>query len=605
MRINPSTARTLRAARNAAVGLTAAVLLVGEAAERYDNAKRVTYVKQNLQKQLRADSVMQQTQENNATAATSTAWLAKEQPKFPYLLGISPGDNPAKVANAVLDGSHVIGSFGESSTTTFEALAAPSTLPKTLLSRISSHWKALKASVHADLPAEFDPRTSVLRASLDEVVAALKELQSDSSDASDGSTDDLSPEQQNSSVVFFLRDFDEFSDSDAETWMNWIHAVTSTGLAHVVLPTMAGITPSRLDKLQARYNGNKSSNGKGDFVAILLRVAKGVVDTSSADEKLRELDADYGLGLRFNGCSEDDLEQGRTEQQDGVYATNQNSNLVVQDEETRVILDAAGNWWSDLKAICARLKQHDLAAITDSADRAVLIRQVCEEYHQDTMASILWQLRLDGSLNLLEIITSQTGSGNENSTSSHHERTQENLALRALESWKCLEVVTGMAAAQQGLTSPQQFLMKENDKPVHCVHPVEALLPFQQRPEGEAKFLQLLDESILCLRPKSDVEIGVVPCTATSLIAPCWIETRPSIVRAFEKIWLREEIALYAQEIDERRAFLNEQRMDFVLMQFKLTPAERATRKAELSLLELEIQSKDVYLERLRSMLAA
>uniref|UniRef100_K3X1A7 Uncharacterized protein n=1 Tax=Globisporangium ultimum (strain ATCC 200006 / CBS 805.95 / DAOM BR144) TaxID=431595 RepID=K3X1A7_GLOUD len=594
-------AAKLRAARTVVVGLTAAVLLVGEAAERYNDANRVAYVAQNLRRRLQTDpAVQQKTQEDNAT---STAWLAKEQPKFPYLLGISPGDNPAKVVNAGERNS----SFGESLATTFEALTAPSLLPEALLSRIGSRWKALKASLHADLPAEFDPRSSVLRVTLDEVLAALKELQSGSSDASDVSAEDPSPRQQqkNSFVVFFLRDFDEFSDSDAETWMNWIHAVTSAGLAHVVLPTTAGITPSKLDTLQARHNGNKNSNDKGDFVAILLRVAKGAVDTSSADEKLRELGADYGLGLHFNDSSDDDLQQGDTDQQGEAYATNQNSNMNAENEETRVILDAAGNWWSDLVAICVRLQQHGLAAIADPVDRVAVVRQVCEEYHQDTMTSILGQLHLDGSLNLLEIITSQADSGTANSTSSHHERTQENLALRALESWKCLEVVTGMAAAQQGLTSPQQFLMKETDKPIHCVHPVEALLPFQQRSEGEAKFLQLLDESILYLRPKSDVEIGVVPCTATSLIAPCWIETRPSIVRAFKKIWLREEIALYAQEIDERRAFLNEQRMDFVLMQFKLTPAERATRKAELSLLELEIQSKDVYLARLRSMLAA
>lgn len=98
---------------------------------------------------------------------------------------------------------------------------------------------------------------------------------------------------------------------------------------------------------------------------------------------------------------------------------------------------------------------------------------------------------------------------------------------------------------------------------------------------------------------------------------------------------LREEIDLYAQEIGERQFMLTEQRSEFLLMQFKLTKAERATRAAEvrmcagavvlladwrahhvkcslalsgacsrqLSLLELEIDAKRAYLERLRLVL--
>lgn len=45
---------------------------------------------------------------------------------------------------------------------------------------------------------------------------------------------------------------------------------------------------------------------------------------------------------------------------------------------------------------------------------------------------------------------------------------------------------------------------------------------------------------------------------------------------------LREEIELYAQQIAERRESLNEQRADFLLMQFKLSNAEKATRNAEV-----------------------
>lgn len=107
--------------RNAAVGLTAAVLLAGEAAEKYEDAKRVAYVTQNLRKLMPPGSSgndnssnpiepkeRQQLQQpldidgeaTATTAGTNTAWLAKDTPKFPYLLGISPGDNPAKVIHA-------------------------------------------------------------------------------------------------------------------------------------------------------------------------------------------------------------------------------------------------------------------------------------------------------------------------------------------------------------------------------------------------------------------------------------------------------------------------------------------------------------------------
>lgn len=67
--------------------------------------------------------------------------------------------------------------------------------------------------------------------------------------------------------------------------MKWIHKVTTAGLAHVVIPTMMGVTPSKLESLQARHG-----NDNGEFVAILLRVAKGVADATSAEEKLRDLE---------------------------------------------------------------------------------------------------------------------------------------------------------------------------------------------------------------------------------------------------------------------------------------------------------------------------
>lgn len=85
--------------------------------------------------------------------------------------------------------------------------------------------------------------------------------------------------------MFFLQDFDELSGKDVESCVQWIHKVTSLGLAHVVMPTRAGITPTRIDALQALHGAEN-----GEFVAIVLRIAKGIADTTSAEEKLLELE---------------------------------------------------------------------------------------------------------------------------------------------------------------------------------------------------------------------------------------------------------------------------------------------------------------------------
>lgn len=168
-----------------------------------------------------------------------------------------------------------------------------------------------------------------------------------------------------------------------------------------------------------------------------------------------------------------------------------------KDDEAQIILNAVGNWWSDLVAVFERLQQRDLAAVTIAEERVELIRSVCEELRQDATASILRQVCLDGSLDLPQVtsISQKNSSGSDVNT-------EEEKALRALEAWKCLEVVTGMAAKSGLMASPQQFLIKDTQKPINCVHPVEALLPFGHRNEGEAKFLQLIDENILSLRPK-------------------------------------------------------------------------------------------------------
>lgn len=84
-----------------------------------------------------------------------------------------------------------------------------------------------------------------------------------------------------------------------------------------------------------------------------------------------------------------------------------------------------------------------------------------------------------------------------------------------------------------------QELVTRGERPPNCVHPVDALLAFNSRPEGERKFLALIDDGVLLLRPKTDIEIGVVPCETTALLSPCWVEVRPAIKKAFEKLWVR------------------------------------------------------------------
>lgn len=197
------------------------------------------------------------------------------------------------------------------------------------------------------------------------------------------------------------------------------------------------------------------------------------------------MQAEYGLGLQIH---EPELDE------QGFPLPS------FKDNEAQMIIDAVGNWWSDLVAVFECLKLRDLAAITDPVERVTLIRSVCEELRQDAMASILSQVHLDGSLDLPNVTSiSQKKKKNNNGSDIN---TEEEKALRALEAWKCLEVVTGMAAKSGLMASPQQFLIKDTQKPINCVHPVEALLPFGHRKEGEAKFLELIDENILFLRPK-------------------------------------------------------------------------------------------------------
>lgn len=100
-------AAQLKLVRNAIAAAAGATLLLGEVSERYDDANRVAYAVQNLRRHRLAKpangsnaSDAHEQEQRQQDTPTNTAWLAKDAPKFPYLLGISPGDNPAKVVNA-------------------------------------------------------------------------------------------------------------------------------------------------------------------------------------------------------------------------------------------------------------------------------------------------------------------------------------------------------------------------------------------------------------------------------------------------------------------------------------------------------------------------
>lgn len=108
------------------------------------------------------------------------------------------------------------------------------------------------------------------------MITALKQLKAQEQD-------DASDSQPTSSFfVFLLPDFDEFSAKEMEQWLRWTQEISTAGLGHVVTPTRKAVTTKRMQWLTERHNANCD----GDFVAILLRVAKGAADKSSANEKV-------------------------------------------------------------------------------------------------------------------------------------------------------------------------------------------------------------------------------------------------------------------------------------------------------------------------------
>lgn len=168
-------------------------------------------------------------------------------------------------------------------------------------------------------------------------------------------------------------------------------------------------------------------------------------------------------------------------------------------EERRLILDTAGNWWADLELICSRLAARGISSLPDEGERMALVQQVCDHYEQEIEIQLIKELRLDGSLAVLKDLSLEDGYLGQIAV---HSQDDQDSAMSALESWRCLEVIAGVATDSSLMASPQSMLSKGNDRPPNCVSPVEALLPFGATPRGEQKFLELIDRGLVSLRPK-------------------------------------------------------------------------------------------------------
>ena len=80
-------------------------LAIGEAAKQYDDSNKVVYAKQQLLRWGRSfeNKKVASRESSESKAVDASAWLGPAPPKFPYLLSISSGDNPAVVLNEYVD----------------------------------------------------------------------------------------------------------------------------------------------------------------------------------------------------------------------------------------------------------------------------------------------------------------------------------------------------------------------------------------------------------------------------------------------------------------------------------------------------------------------
>ncbi|GLE11283.1 hypothetical protein PINS_up023649, partial [Pythium insidiosum] len=580
--------RWTRNALQTAALSAASIAVVGECSERYDHARLALYATQNLQRT--SPSTTETTTED-----LQPNWLQRETPTFPYIVATSKGDNARVVLESTLGASSssspALHWIDAASTAGVDALMqpAPATLDA-LVQRVARAWIAAKRKWHDGVPAEFRPIHDDLDHRLSILFDCLQRLRAASSEPVE-MTEEAATAPPPNALVLVLGGFDD-----------WSNATGYPGLAHVVLPTTRSVTPSAI----ARWREQDE-----ELVAILLRVAARAVDESTAESKLRVLSQQLGLSLiGLDGRDDDEANSLPTPP---------------LPTETSVIVDTVGNWWCDLVSVCQTLEERGLSELDSEEERLALVQDVCAELVSAAAAEVLECLGLFATVNASQ------------------DESEE--LISALDAWKCLEVVSGLGA-QEKLLSPQELLQRSDAlggaTRRQSVTPVEALMPFNQRAHGEAKFFQLLEKDILQLQPQTQVEIGVVPCDAKALVAPCHVEMRPLMRRAFERIWrddkifnrvlelerfadrqkVQQEIVLYRAEIDERRVALAMAQREFALMEKRMTKAEHATKKAEvrcngcddtnttlnshslhlptqLALLQLQIESHEVYLTRL------
>lgn len=133
-----------------------------------------------------------------------------------------------------------------------------------------------------------------------------------------------------------------------------------------------------------------------------------------------------------------------------------------------------------------------------------MIRRVCNELVDESANLIVEQLEMDADIGeLLRVrVSVRDGSHSTGDLNAPGDLSDaECRALDTLESWRCLETMTGLAGGREQVRSVQD-LAKRDDHPQNCVQPIVALLPFNHRREGEQKFFKLLDQDVLLLRPK-------------------------------------------------------------------------------------------------------
>ncbi|GMG14657.1 unnamed protein product [Phytophthora fragariaefolia] len=514
----------LRKARSVGVAVATltplAVLAVGEAAQQYDDNNKVVYAKQQLLKwRSAAEPGPSSNESSNESAAAASAWLGSAPPKFPHL----------KVdVFRLLGGARVVGSYEESTRGTLQRLTAPTSTLEIAIHHIAMRYAELKTSLHGGLPEDFDPRVGLKVSAedtmMDALLDALRDLQyseQENEEDEDSNRGRTQSGQAPALPVFLLRDFDELNDYDAERWLRWTHQVTSERMAHVVLLTSSTVTPSKVEWMQARHqNGHRAdSNGIQDFVAILLRPANGLVDRTSAEDKLRKLSELHGLDL-----FPDEVGESEASEDENQLSYNKPSMNLTKDSrrtaEVEVILKSAGNWWSDIDAICQKLRNRKLNDVALDEERVGVIEDVCHDFVQDTEVKLLELLHLDGSLQLSR---DSTASNNPDKSlpGSSLDPSDTSKAFSALEMWKCLETLGGVSPVTGGnalIGSPQQLLKQKDKTPLNCVSPVEALLPFNYREEGEQKFMDLIDQQVLFLRPKVRPQL-------TGIHAESWFHT--------------------------------------------------------------------------------